>query len=58
MATKRFFFTHEDEKRHKCLKCGAVRYESFMRKATWREWTACPQFGNNAKQWICRRHGI
>ncbi len=45
---------HADEKRHKCLRCGAVRYESRMRKPEWNETTACSQFGNAAKQWICR----
>lgn len=45
---------HADEKRHKCLNCGAVRYETFMRKPERNEITACSQFGNNLKQWICR----
>lgn len=47
---------HDDEKRHKCCKCGSVRYESFMRKPKWYERTACSQFGNARKQWICKKH--
>jgi len=46
---------HTDEKRHKCLRCGRVRYESFMRKPNGLETTACSQFGNSSKQWICKR---
>lgn len=56
MAHKSTRLVHYDEKRHKCLECGAVRYESFMRKAEWRETTACSQFGNDKKQWICKKH--
>jgi len=55
MAHQSKQIVYTDEKRHKCLSCGAVRYESFMRRPEWRERTACSQFGNNLKQWICRR---
>jgi len=45
---------HADEDRHKCCWCGAVRYESFMRKATKEEQTADYYFNNAQKQWVCR----
>jgi hypothetical protein len=56
MAMRSLKIIHTDEKRHKCLKCGAVRYESFMRKPSGLEITACAQYGNNLKQWICKKH--
>ena len=56
MVTTSDRIVYSDEKRHKCLKCGSVRYESFMRKPSCFETTACPQFGNDLKQWICKKH--
>ena len=56
MATESYRIIHEDEKRHKCFKCGAVRYEGFMRRVSRIESTACSQFGNDLKQWKCRRN--
>ena len=45
---------HADEKRHKCHFCGAVRYESKMRRLEHHETEACSQWGNNMKCWECR----
>ena len=45
---------HSDEKRHKCHFCGAVRYESKMRKLGHLETTALAQFGNDEKCWACK----
>lgn len=54
MATRSKRIVYEDEKRHKCSRCGAVRYESKMRKLTRAEAPAQGQFGNDKKQWICK----
>lgn len=55
MAHQSEQIVYTDEKRHKCLSCKAVRYESFMHKAERPEVTACNQFGNSLKQWKCNR---
>ena len=44
----------EHEKRHKCHFCGAVRYESNMRKLEPRETRAVSQFANDQKCWTCK----
>ena len=54
MATTSKKIVHSDEKRHKCHFCGAVRYESKMRKLDWRETKASGEFGNDMKCWACR----
>ena len=56
MATHSIRIVHYDEKRHKCNKCGAVRYESYMRKASHMEIRVVPQFGNDLKCWLCKKH--
>lgn len=43
----------KNEQRHKCHFCGAVRYESNMRKIGGAETHANSQFGNNLKCWAC-----
>jgi hypothetical protein len=53
MAMRSLKIIHADEKRHKCRKCGAVRYESFMEKVDRSESDASSQFGNSEKQWQC-----
>ena len=42
------------EKRHKCNKCGAVRYESRMIKLKPCENKNRSQWGNDLKAWACR----
>jgi len=45
----------ENQKRHKCHYCGAVRYEGRMMRLHSRETNAVSQFGNDNKCWACRR---
>jgi len=54
MATTSSNIIHSDEKRHKCHFCGAVRYESYMRKLEKWEPKVVSQFGNDLKCWACR----
>lgn len=55
MAKHSNVIIHSDEKRHKCHFCGAVRYESNMRKLEPKETKASWQFGNAEKCWACQR---
>jgi len=55
MSIRSSNIVHSDEKRHKCHFCGAVRYESFMRKLEPRETNTVSQFNNDMKCWACLR---
>lgn len=58
MAIRSYNVVHSDEKRHKCHKCGSVRYESYMRPLKHTETRAASQFGNDKKCWGCKKHDI
>ena len=47
---------HSDEKRHKCHYCGAVRYESYMRRLDRLEVRDVSySYGNDRKCWCCKK---
>jgi hypothetical protein len=56
MKKKKIKYVKDPTPRHRCSKCGKVRYEKKMRKLEPRESGASSQFNNNEKQWTCREH--
>lgn len=54
MVIKSERIIHSDEKRHKCHFCGAVKYESKMRKLKREETRISYHWANDEKCWACK----